>query len=561
VLGKQDGPFRIPNLIISSMGAASGLNLSDMANINQQATRIATAFNSSATGVNLIAQNLGSGVAGQLTSSLDLDNSDIQFAPIAFALASGIGNATSRGLNLTSVELKPLTGSSLEAIAGNLGLGLTMPIVSNIDFKAITNGLGGNGVGASLMQKLPDIAAAAGHGLGEGIKTGLGLASPSSSEPKIRKRQQPDDPLQGVDVPLAVGDFAKGLSQSILTGVDVKSLGSKLNISNPAGMADIRAMLPGLAAGAGSGIGLGISVGLNYRPSDATPLIIQDGNTSTDNVQAATAAELFTQNLVSNFLLNSTAIKDIGNTLTSSQPAFLKDLSFVKVAEGFARGTVEGAMTAFSSVGGLQNLISGNFSSDSITNVPALSPTKFDDSLNGSAVSFARGLVGEGAILVADIFKRMKQEASDTASQPRQKRAADAKDVALSIRQAPENTTSPFPNLAVSEATVMAGAQLAVDKLTCKGIGGAASVGLGVLTGGGASLTDMMKSQVPLDPRVTQSLPEGPIEIRSEGNTFRIVLRDADIRINGLAIVSFGVLTALHGRLNPKLSVSLIYQT
>jgi hypothetical protein len=326
-------------------------------------------------------------------------------------------------------------------------------------------------------------------------------------------------------------------------------------------MADIRAMLPGLAAGAGSGIGLGISVGLNYRPSDATPLIIQDGNTSTDNVQAATAAELFTQNLVSNFLLNSTAIKDIGNTLTSSQPAFLKDLSFVKVAEGFARGTVEGAMTAFSSVGGLQNLISGNFSSDSITNVPALSPTKFDDSLNGSAVSFARGLVGEGAILVADIFKRMKQEASDTASQPRQKRAADAKDVALSIRQAPENTTSPFPNLAVSEATVMAGAQLAVDKLTCKGIGGAASVGLGVLTGGGASLTDMMKSQVPLDPRVTQSLPEGPIEIRSEGNTFRIVLRDADIRINGLAIVSFGVLTALHGRLNPKLSVSLIYQT
>jgi hypothetical protein len=173
------------------MGAASGLNLSDMANINQQATRIATAFNSSATGVNLIAQNLGSGVAGQLTSSLDLDNSDIQFAPIAFALASGIGNATSRGLNLTSVELKPLTGSSLEAIAGNLGLGLTMPIVSNIDFKAITNGLGGNGVGASLMQKLPDIAAAAGHGLGEGIKTGLGLASPSSSEPKIRKRQPP----------------------------------------------------------------------------------------------------------------------------------------------------------------------------------------------------------------------------------------------------------------------------------------------------------------------------------------------------------------------------------
>ena len=62
-------------LTISRMGAASGLNLSDMANINQQATKIATAFNSSATGVNLIAQNLGSGVAGQVTSSLSLGNS------------------------------------------------------------------------------------------------------------------------------------------------------------------------------------------------------------------------------------------------------------------------------------------------------------------------------------------------------------------------------------------------------------------------------------------------------------------------------------------------------
>jgi hypothetical protein len=166
-----------------------------------------------------------------------------------------------------------------------------------------------------------------------------------------------------------------------------------------------------------------------------------------------------------------------------------------------------------------------------------LSPTKFDDSLNGSVVSFARGLAGEGAILAADVFKRMKQDASGTASQPRHRRSANVRDVALSIRQAPENTMSPLPDLAVNEASIMAGAQLAVDKLTCKGIGGAASVGLGIFSsGGGASLTMLAKSQVPLDPRVTQSLPEGPIEIKSGGNTFRIVLRDADIRINGLAV-------------------------
>jgi hypothetical protein len=41
------------------------------------------------------------------------------------------------------------------------------------------------------------------------------------------------------------------------------------------------------------------------------------------------------------------------------------------------------------------------------------------------------------------------------------------------------------------------------------------------------------------------------VEIRSKGNTYRIVLSDAEISINGLLIKPFVTLTALHGMLKP----------
>lgn len=93
----------------------------------------------------------------------------------------------------------------------------------------------------------------------------------------------------------------------------------------------------------------------------------------------------------------------------------------------------------------------------------------------------------------------------------------------------------------------MSGGQLVIDKLTCQGIGGLAAAALGAMSGGKdqKSMMDMMNT--PLDPRVLGSLPQGPVEFTSEGNTFRIVLKDAEISINGLPVIPFGVLTALHG--------------
>lgn len=100
----------------------------------------------------------------------------------------------------------------------------------------------------------------------------------------------------------------------------------------------------------------------------------------------------------------------------------------------------------------------------------------------------------------------------------------------------------------------MSGGQKAIDAITCQGIGGIASVAFGTMSAnkGKMNVPDMVN--VPLDPRVVASLPQGPIEFTSEGNTFRIVLRDAQISINGLPVIRFGIITALHGK-QPSIQV------
>lgn len=131
---------------------------------------------------------------------------------------------------------------------------------------------------------------------------------------------------------------------------------------------------------------------------------------------------------------------------------------------------------------------------------------------------------------------------------------------ALAARQAQDNTSAAttFP-LAIKEATIMGGGQMAISALTCQGIGGIASVALGAMSASKnkTSMMDMMT--IPIDPRAVGSLPQGPVEFTSEGNTFRIVLKDAEISINGLPVIPFGILTALHGtHSNPSNLSSLI---
>lgn len=412
-----------------------------MTTAEAQASKVASTFNASATGLNLAAQNIGTGLAGQIAPSLGQSGlTNFPIGPAAFALASGVGNSTARALGLTDRNFLPSNDSGIVSIAGNLGLGVSTPIVSKIDFQAIMKSAGGNYITTAIANQLPQIAAAAGNGLGEGARLGLKLGQSNQAASIARKRQTPTDPFQGVDIPGTVNQFTKGLSQSLLTGVDVASLASTLNLTgNLGGMMD-PTMFPALAAGAGSGIGMGLAIGLQFKDVNAMGLIAQEGNLISNNAQTAMAAETFTQNLVSNFLLNSTVLKDIGSTLSDNTPVLLRNVDVAKAAEGFARGTIEGVATALSSIGGLQNLLSGNFSNDALLNVPVLDATKFNDSINGSTVGFARGFMGEGTILIGDVLRKMNQGANRTATPSSSKRDVDIPVESAAIGRATKGT-------------------------------------------------------------------------------------------------------------------------
>jgi hypothetical protein len=405
VLGKFDVNLHNPKLTSSSMGASTGLNLTSMQAATAQGAKVASAYNSSATGVNLIAQNLRSGIAGQIAPSVGGNGaSNLALGPAVFALASGIGNATANGLNLTQQKTLPSNESSIEAAAGNFGLGVTMPIVSNIDLQAVMKSIGGAGA-SNIAQQLPAIAAAAGQGLGKGARNGLGLTKASIAS--LRRRQQladSKDPLAGIDIPGTVSSFTKGLSQSLLTGSDLTKL-NPLSGMNLTGMIDIQSMLRPLAAGAGAGVGMGLAVGLNLKSADAQPTFGVK-NTGQDE-QTALIAEGSVQNVLSNLLVNSTALQQAGTFFTSSPSQILKGIDAAKAAEGFARGTIEGVVSAMASVGGVKNLISGQVPANALENVPVLQPSQFDDTINGSAVGFARGFTSTGTILAAEVIRNL----------------------------------------------------------------------------------------------------------------------------------------------------------
>ncbi|KAF1836476.1 hypothetical protein BDW02DRAFT_238432 [Decorospora gaudefroyi] len=529
------------------MGATTALNLSDIQEASAVATRVASAYNSSATGVNLAAQNLGYGLGGQISPSLQ--NTNVSLGLATYALGSGIGNGTALGLGLTQEQFAPSDGMSIENLAGNFGLGLAMPIASNLNIQSMMKSLG-NILGAStLMDQIPEIAAAAGMGLGKGARDGLGLRASDQTSTRMLKRQPLNDTTDMGNIPEAVESFSKGLSQSFVQGSNLTTILCTVGTVFPDTL-NFQGMLRPLAVGAGAGIGMGVAIGLNLKSADAVPTLV--GNTTGDEEQTALAAESFTQNLFSNLLMNSTAIQQAQEFIMANTPQAFKDVDGAKAAEGFARGTIEGVMSAMSSVGGIKNLISGNVPFDAFDNVPVLPSTQFNDSMDGFAVGFARGLTGKATLLVAEIARNLTN--NSTVSEPMQKRSVGhgIQQVgvvaynAISARQAQENGASQIP-IAIDAGTAQVAAQKVLDTLTCQGIGGIASVAFGAMAASQAeaSMMDMAMS-VPLESTVLQALPRGPITLSSEGNMFEIVIQSQSLKVNGLALMPFAVLTGLH---------------
>ena len=337
-------------LILLSVGAETGLNLSDSEQSKAMATQVAAAFNEQPTGINMVAQNLGSGLSAQIAPTLGNVTSGTDVGMAAFALAQGIGQGSSSGLKLTQQQFSPSNGTDIISIAANLGLGISNPIAASIDIQKLVGQAAANG--GQFAQQLPQKAAAAGKGLGEGASSGLGLAK-NGGNSKL-KRQQASDPNQQVDIPGAVGSFTRGLSQSFLQSSDLTKAVDMIAPGTSGGAnIDLMSMVGPLAAGAGKGIGQGAAIGLGFKVDAGVTTIDPNSNQS-----ALLITEAFTKNLVASFLANGTANAALSN-LTSNAGGLTASVQAAKVAEGLARGLVEGGVNAISRAGGIQNVISG----------------------------------------------------------------------------------------------------------------------------------------------------------------------------------------------------------
>lgn len=410
-------PFCLNAADSPRMGTSTGLNLTDEAKAKGIATRVASSMGMQATGLNQIAQNLGTGVSAQLAPSLGGDlTSDIPVGMVAFSLAQGIGQGSASGLNLTQQRFEPKNGSDLMTLAGNIGLGVSEPIASSIDTQQLLSQSGLNN--GDLMAQIPQIAMAAGQGLGGGAVKGLRLdkGANANGDSMLGKRQAPANPGQ-LDVIGAVGNFTYGLSETFLESADL----SKIVDPNAFNFNLDSKGIVSFASGAGKGIGEGLAIALNL--TNGTAMSPRTDSTEIDASKEQIAEELV-KGMVAGFLQNGgmSAAKQALNTGAGGLPS---NINPGRLAEGAARGLVEGAVNGLSQAGGLRNVLSGNFSKDLPMNLPSLPPSTFNDSVDGAAVSFARGLSGEGLLLVSQYLN----EGKNGSTPPPAKRDIDDKGV------------------------------------------------------------------------------------------------------------------------------------
>jgi hypothetical protein len=198
-------------------------------------------------------------------------------------------------------------------------------------------------------------------------------------------------------------------------------------------------------------------------------------------------------------------------------------------------------MVGISSVGGIQNLISGNVSMSDMMQAPPpdMGPAKFNDTIGGAATALGRGFGSEGVILVAGLVSNGGILPPSTPKAPTTTPAKRSLSLSLStderglvVRQATGGSSDVTP-VASGELIGKAG-QLGIDVIGCSGVGGFISIGLGLVETGTIKLNKLPTS---LDPQILALLPDDPINLRLAGNTYEIKAKEMDIKLT--AFLSF----------------------
>ncbi|GME66146.1 uncharacterized protein LTHEOB_1740 [Neofusicoccum parvum] len=362
--------------------------------------------------------------------------------PAVLGLGEGLGHGAAAALHLQDDPPAPVNASD----TGSITRGLSFSFVTSfLDNETLTN------VGKMVAQQPPIPMVPAMQGLGRGF--GYGAAAGLGLQPDM------PPPASATDVPSILQGFSDALTTSFLANDSLQRLQQILLRQKP------------VLAAEGLGRGFGGGAAALFGVTDPGP----DPNAS----DLPSILQGLSQSMTASFL-SPEVIGKLQAIVTQIIPA---SLNISSIAQGLAIGLVDGGSKVVFDQTGLGN---GSLS------------TTFNDSVDGAATGFGRGLGFEGAKVVFmalgndDVAQNVSSlvdgspidAAALATTTPPSKRGDTIQVMALTPRAPPTNTTDPMSGLLqnLNMTTVNCAAQKAIDALGCTGTGGLIQVLLGLST-------------------------------------------------------------------------------
>ncbi|KAL1620844.1 hypothetical protein SLS56_009456 [Neofusicoccum ribis] len=356
--------------------------------------------------------------------------------PAVLGLGEGLGHGVAAALHLQDDPPPTVNASDTESLTRGLSFSF---VTSFLDNETLSN------VGRMVAHQPPIPMVPAMQGLGRGF--GYGAAAGLGLQPDM------PPPASATDVPSILQGFSDALTTSFLANDSLRKL-QQMALSQTA-------VKPVLAA-EGLGRGFGGGAAALFGVTDAGP----DPNAS----DLPSILQGLSQSMTASFL-SPEVVDKLQAIVTQIIPA---SLNISSIAQGLAIGLVDGGSRVVFDQTSLGN---GTLS------------TAFNDSVDGAATGFGRGLGFEGAKVVFmalgndDVAQNVSSlvdgsplnaSVDPATTTPPSKRGDIIPAMAVTPRAPPTNTTDAMSGLLqnLNMTTVNRAAQKAIDALGCTGTGG-----------------------------------------------------------------------------------------
>jgi hypothetical protein len=455
---------------------------------------------------NLLSEGF-SGIGNAIIGSLDTP---------AFFLGIGLGTGAITGLNFSSPDhanavatqvasANGYSATGMNEIALNVGDGLAATIIPLVDppDKPLNLSL------------IIPLAFPFAEGIANGTLVGLHLTTKSFA------------PSTGDNLTDLAANVALGLSEAFASNIDpniLKNLtGSGLSLST-SGLD-----FAGIAESAGEGLSLGTVIGLGITQQSIADLAQSPSTFQNFTQMIPVIVKDFTIGLTSSFL-ESVDFSLLSKKVQGISSSVSIQINIPEIVEGFIRGAVDGVTDGLTVAGGISNFITGKMPVDALAR-PDAPGTTFNDSVDGAAVAFGRGLANEAILQVGLAIGR---KSNSSTPGPLSRRSP--------IDNLLPSTQGPIINSSFLSFLVQEG----VNNLQCKGVGGIGSVAMGLEGSKVLSLDKLGFSN-----STTSLLPNTPLTVTLDGNQFTFGLQSVtgSVYINGLPMKTYTYLTVAHGEL------------